>query len=402
MKKNWIAAVAIALVLAVPVGFKLFRGDAVKEVEVERATQRLISPFILASGTLIYKSQVTLVSEVIGRVDQLLVNEGDIVTKGQMLLRLDGEASRAEIAQLQASRRQAELNVERARVNRDAAAAKMRRYEALRANGLIEATKYDELVTQEQVTEVELRTSKEAVKQAEAQLHQSQQRLGKTEIRAPIDGKVTSLSIKLGETAVPSAVSIAGSNLMVISDTRHTFAEINVDEADIGRIAVGQEAKVVPAAFPDRSLHGKVEQLAMAPRQAGTGQGQSRAYAVKIRLAASELVFHPGMSCRAEIATGKTGGVKNLGVPVQAVQYEEADRKTGKSRASVFVLELGKAVKRDVEPGVADDNHIEILRGLKKDETVIVGPPKTLRFLRDGEAIVGKSGTSDTTAVNPL
>lgn len=398
-RKNWIAVAGIALVLAVPVAVKSLQRSDAKEVQVERADQRLISPSILASGTLVYESQATLVSEVIGRVDQLLVKEGDNVTKGQVLLRLDGEASRAEIAQLQASRRQAELNVERQLVNRDAAAAKTRRYEMLRERGLIEATKYDEFMQQQRVSELEVRTSREAVKQAEAQLLQSQQRLGKTEIRAPIDGRVTSLSIKLGETAVPSAVSIAGSNLMVISDTRHTFAEINVDEADIGRIAVGQEAKVVPAAFSDRALRGKVEQLAMAPRQAAAGQG--RAYPVKIRLEASDLVFHPGMSCRAEVATVRTGGAKNLGVPVQAVQYEEADRASGKARTSVFVLQQGKAMKREVETGVADDSHIEVLKGLRKDELVIVGPAKTLRFLRDGESVTSKANAADGGA-NPL
>ena len=401
MNKRWLAAAAITLLVAVPVALKIFGGKEGKEVEVERAAERVITPSILASGTLVYQNQVSLVSEVIGRVDELLVKEGDEVAKGQVLLRLDGEGSRAEIAQLAATRRQAELNVERQRVNRDAAAAKMRRYEVLREKGLIEATKYDEFLQAQNVAEVELKTSREAVTQAEAQLQQSRQRLAKTEIRSPIDGKVTSVTIKRGETAVPSAVSIAGSNLMVIADTRHMFAEINVDEADIGRIAIGQEAKVVPAAYPDRSLRGKVEQVALTPRQATAGQ--SRAYPVKIRLESGDIAFHPGMSCRAEIATGKAGGTKNLGVPLQAVQYEDAG-KAGKSRTSVFVLVDGRTVKREVDTGVADDGHIEILKGLKKGEAVIVGPAKTLRFLRDGEAAVAKAlpPAGPASGANPL
>lgn len=382
MKKNWIVPAVIVLLVSVPVASKMLAGSDSKRVDVERAAARVISPSILASGTLVYESQATLVSEVIGRVDQLLAKEGDRVTRGQLLLRLDGDASRAEIAQLQANRRQAELNVERQRVNLEAATVTIDRYQALRERGLVEATKYDSLATQRKVAEVEVRAGLEAVKQADAQLNQSQQKLGKTEIRSPIDGTVMSVSIKLGETAVPSAVSIAGSTLMVIADTRSTFAEINVDEADIGRIAVGQDATIVPAAFPDRSLRGKVEQLALVPRQ---NAGQSRAYAVRIRLEPSALAFHPGMSCRAEIATGAVGGTRTLGVPVQAVQYEPGDAKSGTSIASVFVLEKDKAVRHEVQLGTADDNYIAVVKGLAAGDPVIVGPPKTLRFLRDGE-----------------
>lgn len=387
MNKKWLAGAGIALLVGLPVASKMLRGPEAKEVEVERAAQRALMPSILASGTLTYGSQATLVSEVIGRVDTVLVKEGDTVAKGQLLLRLDGEASRAEIAQLLASRRQAELNVERQGVNRDAAEARIRRYEALRQQGLIEATKYDEFLTERDVAEVEVRVGQEAVKQAQALLLQAQQRLTKTEIRAPIAGKVTSVSIKLGETAVPSAMSIAGSNLLVISDTRTRYAEINVDEADIGRIAEGQEAKIVPAAFPDRALRGKVEQLATVPRQ---NAGQSRSYAVKIRLDADAASFHPGMSCRAEITLSGAGSIRNLGVPVQAIQYEEAEHRDDRTRAAVFVMEQGKVVRREVQTGAADDHYIEVLQGLKQDEAVVVGPPRTLRFLRDGEAVRAK------------
>lgn len=395
MKKQWIAAAVLLLVIAVPVGLHMARGQEAKPVDVARADLRAITPSILASGTLIYESQVTLVSELVGRVDEVLVKEGDRVAKGQVLLRLDAESSRAEIEQLRASRDQSELNIERQQVNRNAALAKLRRYEELRKLGLVEATKYDELATQRDLAEVELRNSHKAVKQAAAQLEQSRQRLAKTEIRAPIDGRVTQVSIKPGETAVPSAMSIAGGSLMVIADTRNMFAEVNVDETDIARVATGQTATIVPAAFPDKSLKGTVEQIALAPKQ---NPGQSRTYPVRIRLGSNDgVTFHPGMSARAEIATAK-GSARHVGVPVQAVQYGEAERKGDKASASVFVLTNGKAVKREVETGVADDSHIEILKGLSGGDMVIVGPAKTLRFLRDGDAARAKTTPGDDNA----
>ncbi len=385
MMKKWIAIAAISALFIVPVALKVVRSDNAKSVEVEKAALRTLTPSILASGTLIYESQVTLASEVVGRVKEVLVKEGDFVTKGQLLLRLDAESSRAEIAQIEAGKRQSELNIERQQVNRDSQVAKWKRYEALRAQGMVEAIKYDDFVTQKDMAEVELRASREALKQTEAQLKQAQERLAKTEIRSPISGKVTAVYIKAGETAVPSATSIAGSNLMLIADTTSLYAEVNIDEVDVARIAAGQEAKIVPAAFPDKSLLGKVVQVAITPRQ---NPGQSKNYAVKIRLQdAPDVAFHPGMSCRAEVSTRKSGGEKSLTVPVQAVKYEEAEKKSDKAKASVLVFESGKAIKKEVEVGIADDSHIEILRGLKPDQEVISGPAKTLRFLRDGERV---------------
>lgn len=389
MKKQWIASAAVVLVIVVPVALSMVRGTEAKEVDVAGAEPRAITPSILASGTLVYESQVTLVSEVIGRVDEVLVKEGDRVAKGQLLMRLDSESSRAEVEQLRAGLDQTEINIERQALNRDAAEAKMKRYEELRKQGLLEATRYDELVTQRDLADVELRNSHKAVTLANAQLNQSRQRMAKMEIRAPIAGRVTQVSIKPGETAVPSAMSIAGGSLMVIADTRNTFAEVNVDETDIARVALGQTANIVPAAFPDKSLKGTVEQIALAPKH---NPGQSRTYSVRIRLSAvGDVSFHPGMSARAEIATAK-GTAKHLGVPVQAVQYAEAERKGGKASVSVFVLQGGKSVKREVETGVADDSHIEVLKGLTAGDMVIVGPAKTLRFLRDGDVARARPG----------
>jgi HlyD family secretion protein len=404
MNKKWIAIGAIALLIIVPVGLKLFRSDEVKKVDIEKISPRTLTPSILASGTLIYESQITLASEVVGRVKEVLVKEGDMVKEGQLLLRLDPETYRAEIAQIEASTRQAELAISRQQLNSDAQETKQKRYEALRAKGMVEAIKYDEFVTQRDLAAVELRSSREALKQTQAQLKQSQERLAKTEIRAPVSGKITAVNIKVGETAVPSATSIAGSSLMIIADTTSLYAEVNIDETDIARISRGQEAKIVPAAFPDKSLSGLVEQVAITPRQI---QGQSKNYPIKIRLTPSEGVeFRPGMSCRAEISTKKSGGQKSLAVPVQAVRYEDAAekgksskvetadtaKKSGESKASIFIVVDGKVVKREVEVGTADDAYIEILKGVNENDSVIIGPPKVSRFLRDGEKIAVNDG----------
>jgi HlyD family secretion protein len=235
------------------------------------------------------------------------------------------------------------------------------------------------------MADVELRTSKEVLLQTEAQLKQARERLAKTEIRSPIGGKVTAVMIKAGETAVPSAMSIAGSTLLTVADTSSFYAEVNVDETDVARAAVGLSAKIVPAAFPDKSMSGRVEQVAISPKQ---NPGQNKSYMVKIRLDPTDGVeFRPGMSCRAEIATSAANGEKTLAVPVQAVRYDDTTNNNDKPKASLYVVESGRARKRDVETGTADDNYIAILRGLKENEEVIVGPTKEVRFLHNDDRV---------------
>jgi HlyD family secretion protein len=393
--KKWIPALAIALLIAVPVALKLWRTDDAKPVEAEHVAMRVLAPSILASGTLVYESERKLVSEVIGRVKDVLVREGDQVKEGQILLRLDQASALAEIGRLEAMRGQSELNIKRQDVSLRTQEAKWKRYEALRARGIVDANTYEEIASQRDLAEVELSTSRAMLRQTEAQMREARERLAKTEIRSPIGGTVTAVFIEAGETAVPSATSIAGSDLMIVADTASLYAEVNVDETDVARVGVGQSAKIVPAAFPDKAWQGSVEQVAISPRTA-TGQ-QGKNYPVKIRLAATdEMQFHPGMSCRAEISTRRENATKLVAVPVQAVRYEESDDKDEKAKASVFVIVDGKAKKRAVETGTADDVFIEIRHGLKAGETIVTGPAKTLRFLQDGEGVSVTSGVEET------
>ena len=387
-RKQWIAVGAIVALIALPVGMKLSRGDTAKVVDLERVTPRALTPTVLASGSLTYESQVTLAPEVTGRVKEILVKEGDQVKVNQLLMRLDPAAPRAYIEQSEASVRQARLTIERRQVDYDAQVIKVKRYVALQDKGMVDANSLEALVSARDLAEVDLRTSREALSQAQAQLSQAEEQLAKTEIRSPLEGKVTAIYVKVGQTAVPSFSGIAGSVLVDVADTTSIDAEINVDETDIARVRVGAQARVVPAAFPDKTLNGKVDQVAIAPR---VQPGQNKSYPVRIRLEnTADVVFHPGMSCRAEVLTSSDSDAKVLAVPVQAVRYEDnpdAEAKGDKTLASVFVIDSGRAKKRTVTTGTADDSHIAITDGLKEGEQIVVGPSKTLLFLLDGEKL---------------
>ena len=392
-RKHWIVVGAIVALIALPVVLKLSRGGTEKMVDLERVTGHALTPTVLASGTLTYESQVTLAPEVTGRIKEIPVAEGDQVKRDQLLMRLDPAAARAAIEQSKAQVRQAKLSIERRQVDFDAQVIKVKRYETLQDKGMVDANSLEALVSERNLAEVDLRTSREALSQALAQLSQAEEMLAKTEIRSPLDGKVTAIYVKVGQTAVPSFSGISGSILVDVADTTSIDAEINVDETDIARVRLGAQARVVPAAFPDKTLLGVVDQVSIAPR---IQAGQNKSYPVRIRLSnTAGVIFHPGMSCRAEVLTNSQDDAKVLAVPVQAVRYEDNPDKSSqaeKSLASVYVFEKGRATKRTVTTGTADDSYIAITAGLKDGEQVVIGPAKTLLFLLDGEKLAVNAG----------
>ncbi len=385
MRRAILPALLLASLIVASVAVRVMHSAEPKSIDIELARKRLLAPTVFASGTLVYSQEVRLVPEVIGRVLEIRVKEGDHVDKGELLLRLDPALSLATVRQLEAARAQAELNIEHQRLDLDTKTRKWGRYAKLHDQGLVDASTYDEIASQRDLAQVELRTSIAMLQQTQAQLLQAREQLAKTEIRAPISGEVISVLIKLGETAVPSAMSIAGGDLVVIAQSDQQYAEINVDETEVAQIALDQTAKVVPAALPDESWPGQVTWISVAPKQAN---GQNKTYTVRIRLKQSASGrFRSGMSCRAEISTRRADAHSTLAVPLEAVHYEEPVNRGDLTKASLFVIQQGIAHSREVETGTADDSYIEILRGLKRNEQVAVGPARQLRFLREGDRV---------------
>jgi HlyD family secretion protein len=230
----------------------------------------------------------------------------------------------------------------------------------------------------------------ESLTQARAALDQTKDLLSKTRIRSPIDGVVIQLDLKVGETVIAGTMNIPGSTMMVIADPSETLTEVQVDEADIAQVRVGQRADIFTAAYPDTPLKGTIQSIASVARQT-PGQA-SLSFLVKILVdEQEELKIRPGMSVRADIYTQTSE--KTLAVVVQAVLYdedlgEEEGEDSGKEEQTyVFVMEDGKAVRRDVEVGISSDSDQEITSGLKEGEIIVSGPFRVLRNLNDGDEI---------------
>ena len=255
--------------------------------------------------------------------------------------------------------------------------------------GLVDEDSFDLLQNQLALARVDLRSYQESLSQARAALSQFEELLAKTRITSPIDGIVIQIDVEEGETVIAGTTNIPGSTMMVIADPSETLTEVRVDEADIAQVEIGQQADIFAAAYPDTALPGTVQTIAAVARQ--TPGQQSLSFLVKILLDEQrDLKILPGMSVRADIYTQSSE--ETLAVPIQAVRYDdEADEDSGEGdqgdTAFVFVVEDGKAARREVRTGISSDSDQEILEGLEAGDTVVAGPFRVLRHLNDGDAV---------------
>lgn len=380
LNKKVVVAAVIVAVIAIPLLIKAGRGDSRKEVTIAVASEQAIRPTILASGVLAYLNEVNLTSEVVAKVREILVKEGDTVAVGQLLLRLDPETYRNAIEREEASRRQGVISIERQRLALALAEKKLARGAQLFERKMVGQSEFDDLRNARDLSRVELKSSEEALRRADAILGEAREQFSKTDIRSPISGVIVALPIKVGETAIASTNAFAGAQLMQIADTSAIQAELKVDEADIAKIAVGQDVSVYAAAFPDLALVGKVHQIALAP----TLENQGRSYKVTALLdAPKDAALRSGMSARADIFLGD--GSRTLAVPVEAVGTDVDEDK--KITRFVWVDRDGQARKVLVEVGLSDDKWEAIASGLKAGDRVITGPGKTVRGLLEGERV---------------
>jgi HlyD family secretion protein len=387
MKKVLIfAVIGVALIAIVFLSRGRGGGDA-KQVEMAEAKYKLINSSILASGTLAFREQIELTPEVIGQVVEVHVEESDAVREGDLVITLDPKTYQAQVDQAAARTRIQEIAIERQALLIENLEERYQRQKSMFEKKLVDEDSFELLQNQLSLAHVDLRSYQESLSQARAALDQAEELLSKTLIRSPIDGVVIQVEVEEGETVIAGTTNIPGSIMMVIADPSETLTEVRVDEADIAQVEVGQSADIYAAAYPDTALSGTVQSIAAVARQ--TPGQQSLSFLVKILLDdQDELKILPGMSVRADIYTQTTE--ETLAVPIQAIRYDEdvdEDEDSGEDQAFVFLVEDGKAVRRDVKTGISSDSDQEILDGLDEGDTVVSGPFRVLRHLNDGDPV---------------
>jgi HlyD family secretion protein len=384
MNKRLIVIVGIVvLVIAIPLVQARISGGVTVKVKTEKVAPRSIQASVLASGRLVYEQQAKLTTEEIGRVTGIFVEEGDRVKKGQLVLQIDDQRLRAAVEQNEAAQHVQEIAIERQKLQVENLQTQWERTRGLHERKLIDDDKFEVASKNLDIARVDLQSSRASLAQFAAQLSQAKDHLSKTRVYAPIDGTVTSLDIKVGETAIASSTNIPGSNLMTIANADTMLAEVNVDEADIANIEPEQRARVFAIAFPDTAVEGDVSSIAVSAKVAEGRQGLS--FAVKIRLTDTKGAnLRPGMSCRAEIFAAARE--RALATPIQAIRVEE-DLTQKITKRYVFVVRGGVAKRVEVQAGLSDDTYQELTGGATEGDAVITGPDRVLRALKDGDRI---------------
>jgi HlyD family secretion protein len=443
--KITLAAVMLLLLAGGVAGGVRWSRRGVVTVQTGVVARGDLSAIVTASGEIKPKNYINLGANAQGPITQLMVKEGDRVRKGQVVARIERiqpqaelEAQRAAVASSVADASAAEAGVnaqdqviataqatlDHSKSDLELARANFERYDQLYKNQLIARQEYEQYRATYNAAESSVRESAARLSQARAQREQiaaqlnSVQRrvtqaeamqrrvsdvLAKFDVVAPIDGVVTNLPVRMGETVVPGIQNSSASTVMTIADMSLITAEVKADETDIVSVQLGQDATVTIEAIPNRVFHGKVTEIGntailrssgLAASQSTTSSQEAKDFKVVIALDDPPAEIRPGLSATAKIVTATRHDV--LSIPLQALtvrtQHEletPADSNAPVTRSGrqevqgVFLVRDSRAEFRKVETGISGASEIEVTSGLAAGDEIITGSYKVIRTIRN-------------------
>jgi len=421
--------VVVVVVLGSAAAISLLQGrERGIEVRMEEVARRDLISTVTASGNIRARLAVDISADVMGRVIELNVKEGDDVSRGAVLLRIDPSQLEAAVSRAQASLSQAQAQVAQQRANFIRAERDFRRIEALwtRDSTLVSPQQVEDARTTMEVNTSLLEAAEFGVSQAQAALAETNDQLSKTIIRAPISGKVTRLNVEAGETVVIGTMNNAGSLILTISDLSVVEAVVEVDETDVPEIALGDSAVVELDAFPDHQFSGRVSEIgnsAIVPPSTTAGSGQTAAidFEVVITLDDPGVQLRPDLSATADIITAVREQVPSIPIisltARQADQDEQVVAAAGNDSSQaqpprgpvargqqtrevegVFLVRDGIATFTEVEVGITGQEYFEIISGVVPGDTVVAGPYQRIRELTDGDPVKSIGGGTNSSA----
>ncbi len=402
------AAIVALLSLATVLGSTSGRSRGV-EVRIDAAGTRDLVATVTASGNVRARRKVDISSDVSARVARLLVQEGEDVAQGQILLRLDPSRYQAALDRSLANLNASQAQVAQARANLLRAQRQADRMISLRARDSLLVSRQDveNAETDLDVQQSLLDAAVFGVNQAQAAMEEAQDQLSKTIIRAPMSGRVTRLNVEEGETVIVGTMNNPGSLILTVSDLSVMEVVLEVDETDVPEISLGDSAAVDLDAFPDVLFPGRVTEIGNSairpPSQvAGTGQTPTIDFEVVVTLEDPAAELRPDLSATAEVVTDTR--TDQLAIPIIALTVREqdatdgeegtdeetADRNGGQAAETVegvFVVRDGIAVFTPVEVGIAGQEYFEVVSGLSEGDSVVSGPYQVVRTLSDSSAV---------------
>jgi HlyD family secretion protein len=403
MKRKKIWFLGGGALLVVIISLAAMRGDKGQPVQVAAVNRETITAKVSANGKVQAVAKVDISANLMGQVTRLAVKEGDLVKKGQFLMEIDPSRSRANTESLAANVEAASTELQSAEARLTQAKADFARAEANRKAGIIAQADFEQMRTSLTTATNTAMAARRRVEQARADLRGASVNLRYSTITAPMDGVVTARRIEQGETAIIGVQNQPGTILLTISDMSKVEAELEVDEASIPNVKLGQNAKVRIDAYPNQSFDAVVTEVGGSPLLK-LSQNEATKFKVKVQMKNPPATIKPGLSAQAEIFTGSRENA--LAIPLQALVMKEIKPKPGeklqpgaaKEEEGVFIMEGGKAKFMPVKTGLMGELNVEITEGLKGGENVVTGPFRTLRDLKGGETVrvdKKKSGPAD-------
>ncbi|NEU09899.1 efflux RND transporter periplasmic adaptor subunit [Flavihumibacter sp. R14] len=432
-KKNTLKYVLIGagvLVVLAVLGNKMgwFGKGDVTQVSVDKAGKRRIVETVSASGKVQPEVEVKLSSEVSGEIVQLLVKEGEVVKKGQLLCKVRPDVLQsgydravASLNSQRASLASSEQQLKQAEANFTNTSARYKRNQELFTKKVISAAEFDAIKAEYNAAKANLESvrqnvigSKFGVEQSSAVVQEAGANLAKTTIYAPVDGVISKLSVELGDRILGTS-QMAGTELMRISNLQSMEVSVDVNESDINRVSKNDTAEIEVDAFQGKKFKGVVTEIASSANVVGASADQVTNFTVKVRILPESYAqllrsgslnpspFRPGLSATVDIQTESFTGVA---VPIQSVTTREekkakpeeeekpANEKNGDDEEKksndpvkeyVFVYSGGKVKQVQVTTGIQDDTYIQVLKGLKGGEEIVSRPFTAIsKTLKDG------------------
>lgn len=432
----WLIGAVAVLLLIIVVGKSQGWIGKPQELEVElaKAKRATIVEKVSASGTVQPVTEVKIAPEVSGEIRELLIEEGDSVTKNKLLVKIRPDTWLSQLDRAEASLNQQKANVvsaeaalSRAEASRIRALQEYERQKGLHDEKVISEADW-QLAQQNKIiaendyksAQQSLEASKYIVRSSEATVREARENVRLTNVSAPMDGIVSKLSVKKGERVLGTA-QMQGTEMLRIADLSKMEVRVNVNENDIVRVHLNDTTLIDVDAYANAGIQfkGVVTNIANTAKDKTSADAITEFEVRILILSASyqDLVvkgnrypFRPGMTASVEILTNRKTDV--LSVPLSAVttRNPEVNKPEGgppsnnnnqqnantqqkpvekkKDKVVVFVNDGGKAKMVEVKTGISDYDNIEILSGLSDSSQVVTGPFLVVsKRLKDGERI---------------
>ncbi|MFA7289183.1 MAG: efflux RND transporter periplasmic adaptor subunit [Melioribacteraceae bacterium] len=400
-KKKFLIFGGLGLLVVVVAMLIIFGGkkEEIVTVQTEKVAKRTITQVVSATGKINPVFQVEISAEATGEIVELPIEEGDVVKKGQLLLKIKPDTYLAQKNRAEASLQQSRASLNSRKAALDQVEMDYKRYQALFEKGLASDAEIQNSKSSYLQRLGEYNSQQAMVVQAEAALKEANETLYKTTIYSPINGTISKLNVELSERVLGSGFS-PGTSLLTVADLSQIEANVEVDENDVVLVSVGDTAKISIDAFGEKVFKGVVTQIGNSALSTGLGtQDEVVNFEVKVLLTTLDDKIRPGMSCDADIITETKNNV--LAVPIQSVtgrlenntmakteekpeegmvvvEKKSNESKTNKPKEVVFTVNNNEIALKEVKAGISDDTYIEIISGLNVGDDVVIGPYKAI------------------------